>query len=243
MTKAIDTYNKCIAALHLTCQIVNEYDVRLWHIVEEDVPISPAELDSRDYACELDSAASKISFDGNITLRPDSLMQKMDEEVYLVKLQSTFRFANNVHDYFTRNGRSEIFDGLLQNLAVSYTAPAVVLVALDHALYVSKKVELKDFRLDGYYESYIRELAEARSDEFAALLPWLEYFWKRLSAFEGEPQFEHLVNQLQVILPKIDQVHLYDFAKYELLLTMAGDFSPLVNHLQAAKQKVAVPAP
>ena len=243
MTKAIDTYNKCIAALHLTCQIVNEYDVRLWHIVEEDVPISPAELDSRDYACELDSAASKISFDGNITLRPDSLMQKMDEEVYLVKLQSTFRFANNVHDYFTRNGRSEIFDGLLQNLAVSYTAPAVVLVALDHALYVSRKVELKDFRLEGYHESYIRELAEARSDEFAALLPWLEYFWKRLSAFEGEPQFEHLVNQLQVIVPKIDQVHLYDFAKYKLLLTMAGDFSPLVNHLQAAKQTVAVSTP
>ena len=243
MTEAIDTYKKCIAALHLTCQIVNEYDVRLWHIVEEDVPISPAELDSRDYACELDSAASKISFDGNITLRPDSLMQKMDEEVYLVKLQSTFRFANNVHDYFTRNGRSEIFDGTLEELTATYTAPAVVLVALDHALYVSKKVELKDFRLDGYYESYIRELAEARSAEFAALLPWLEYFWNRLSAFEGEPQFEHLVNQLQVILPKIDQVHLYDFAKYELLLTMAGDFSPLVNHLQAAKQKVAVPAP
>lgn len=243
MTKAIDTYNKCIAALHLTCQIVNEYDVRLWHIVEEDVPISPAELDSRDYACELDSAASKISFDGNITLRPDSLMQKMDEEVYLVKLQSTFRFANNVHDYFTRNGRSEIFDGLLQNLAVSYTAPAVVLVALDHALYVSRKVELKDFRLEGYHESYIRELAAERCAEFAALLPWLEHFWQRLNALEGEPEFNHLVKQLQVIVPKIDQVHLYDFAKYKLLLTMAGDFSPLVNHLQAAKQTVAVSTP
>ena len=243
MTKAIDTYNKCIAAVHLTCQIVNEYDVRLWHIVEEDVPISPAELDSRDYACELDSAASKISFDGNITLRPDSLMQKMDEEVYLVKLQSTFRFANNVHDYFTRNGRSEIFDGLLQNLAVSYTAPAVVLVALDHALYVSRKVELKDFRLEGYHESYIRELAAERCAEFAALLPWLEHFWQRLNALEGEPEFNHLVKQLQVIVPKIDQVHLYDFAKYKLLLTMAGDFSPLVNHLQAAKQTVAVSTP
>ena len=35
MTNALDTYNKCIAALHLTCQIANEYDVRLWHIVEE----------------------------------------------------------------------------------------------------------------------------------------------------------------------------------------------------------------
>lgn len=243
MTKAIDTYNKCIAALHLTCQIVNEYDVRLWHIVEEDVPISPAELDSRDYACELDSAASKISFDGNITLRPDSLMQKMDEEVYLVKLQSTFRFANNVHDYFTRNGRSEIFDGELEELTATYTAPAVVLGALDYALYVSRKVELKDFRLEGYHESYIRELAAERCAEFAALLPWLEHFWQRLNALEGEPEFNHLVKQLQVIVPKIDQVHLYDFAKYKLLLTMARDFSPLVNHLQAAKQTVAVSTP
>ena len=55
-----------------------------------------------------------------------------------------------------------------------------------------------------------------------------------------EPQFEHLIKQLQVILPQIDQVHLYDFAKYEVLLKMAGDFSPLVNHLQLAKQHVAV---
>ena len=51
MTNALDTYNKCIAALHLTCQIANEYDVRLWHIVEEHVPASHADLDSRDYAC------------------------------------------------------------------------------------------------------------------------------------------------------------------------------------------------
>jgi hypothetical protein len=36
---------------------------------------------------------------------------------------------------------------------------------------------------------------------------------------------------------------LYDFAKYKLLLTMAGDFSPLVNHLQAAKQTVALSTP
>ncbi|WP_139816304.1 hypothetical protein, partial [Planktotalea arctica] len=60
MTNALDTYNKCIAALHLTCQIANEYDVRLWHIVEEHVPASHADLDSRDYACELDSAVSKM---------------------------------------------------------------------------------------------------------------------------------------------------------------------------------------
>ena len=46
MTNALDTYNKCIAALHLTCQIANEYDVRLWHIVEEEVPASHADLDS-----------------------------------------------------------------------------------------------------------------------------------------------------------------------------------------------------
>ena len=243
MTNALDTYNKCIAALHLTCQIANEYDVRLWHIVEEEVPVSHADLDSRDYACELDSAVSKIPFDSKIILRPHSLMQKIDEEVYLVKLQSTFRFADNVHDYFTLNGRSALFDGSLEELTATYAAPAVVLGALDHALYVSNKAELKDFRLEGYHESYIRELAAERCAEFAALLPWLEHFWTRLSALEAEPQFAHLVQQLEVILPAIDQMHVYDFAKYKLLLQMAGDFSPLVNHLQAAKQQVAVSTP
>ena len=243
MTNALDTYNKCIAALHLTCQIANQYDVRLWHIVEEHVPTSQVYLDSHDYACEIDSAASKIPFDGNITLRPNSFMQKIVEAVYIVKLQSTFRFADNVHDYFTLNGRSALFDGSLEELTATYTAPAVVLGALDHALYVSNKAELKDFELAGFYESHLRDLAEARFAEFAALLPWLEHFWTWLSALEAEPQFAHLVKQLQVILPAIDQVHVYDFAKYKLLLQMAGDFSPLVNHLQAAKQTVAAVTP
>ena len=243
MTNALDTYNKCIAALHLICQIANEYDVRLWHIVEEEVPASRADLDSRDYACELDSAVFKIPFDSKIILRPDSFMQKIDEEVYLVMLQSTFRFADNVHDYFTLNGRSALFDGALEELTATYTAPAVVLGALDHALYVSNKAELKDFELAGFYESHLRDLAKQRFAEFAALRPWLEHFWQRLSALEGEPEFNHLVKQLQVVVPKIDQVHLYDFAKYKLLLTTAGDFSPLVNHLQAAKQTVAVSTP
>ena len=115
--------------------------------------------------------------------------------------------------------------------------------ALDHALYVSNKAELKDFKLAGFYESHIRKLAEERFAEFATLLPWLEHFWTRLSALNEEPQFEHLMKQLQVILPQIDQVHLYDFDKYELLLQMAGDFSPLVNHLQLSKQQVAMSTP
>ena len=170
-------------------------------------------------------------------------MQKIDEEVYLVKLQSTFRFADNVHDYFTLNGRSDLFDGALDELTATYTAPAVVLGALDHALYVSNKAELKDFELAGFYESHLRDLAEGRFAEFAALLPWLEHFWTRLSALKAEPQFAHLVKQLQVILPAIDQVHLYDFAKYKILLKMAGDFAPLVNHLQLAKQQVAMSTP
>ena len=243
MTNALDTYNKCIAALHLTCQIANEYNVRLWHIVEEEVPASHADLDSRDYACELDSAVSKIPFNSKIILRPYSFMQKIDEEVYLVKLQSTFRFADNVHHYFTLNGRSDLFDGSLEELTATYAAPAVVLGALDHALYVSNKAELKDFELAGFYESHLRDLAEGRFAEFAALLPWLEHFWTRLSALKAEPQFAHLVKQLQVILPAIDQVHLYDFAKYKVLLKMAGDFAPLVNHLRLGKQQVAVSAP
>ena len=243
MTKELDTCNECIAALYLTCLIANQYDVRLWHIVEEEVPASRADLDSRDYACELDNVVSNIPFDSKIILRPDSFMQKIDEEVYLVKLQSTFRFADNVHDYFTLDGRSALFDGALEELTATYTAPAVVLGALDHALYVSNKAELKDFELAGFYESHLRGLAKQRFAEFAALLPWLEYFWTRLSAFKAEPQFEHLVKQLQVILPAIDQVHLYDFAKYRVLLKMAGDFSPLVNHLRLGKQQVAVSAP
>ena len=37
-------------------------------------------------------------------------------------------------------------------------------------------------------------LQKERFAEFAALLPWLEHFWKRLSALEAEPQFAHLVN-------------------------------------------------
>ena len=243
MTKELDTYNQCIAALHLAWLIANQYDVRLWHIVEEEVPASRADLDSRDYACELDSVVSKIPFDSKIILRPDSFMQKIDEEVYLVKLQSTFRFADNVHDYFTLDGRSALFDGALEELTATYTAPAVVLGALDHALYVSNKAELKDFELAGFYESHLRDLAQERFAEFVALLPWLEHFWTRLSAFKAEPQFAHLVKQLQVILPVIDQVHLYDFAKYKVLLKMAGDFSPLVNHLQLAQQQVAVSTP
>ncbi len=115
--------------------------------------------------------------------------------------------------------------------------------ALDHALYVSNKAELKDFELAGFYESHLRDLAEGRFAEFAALLLWLEHFWTRLSALKAEPQFAHLVKQLQVILPAIDQVHLYDFAKYKILLKMAGDFAPLVNHLQLAKQQVAMSTP
>ena len=243
MTNALDTYNKCIAALHLTCQIANEYDVRLWHIVEEEVPASHADLDSRDYACELDSAVSKIPFDSKIILRPHSVMQKIDEEVYLVKLQSTFRFADNVHDYFTLNGRSALFDGALEELTATYTAPAVVLGALDHALYVSNKAELKDFELAGFYESHLRDLAEGRFAEFAALLPWLEHFWTRLSALKAEPQFAHLVKQLQVILPRLIKCTCMTSPNTKILLKMAGDFSPLVNHLQLAKQQVAVSTP
>ena len=40
-----------------------------------------------------------------------------------------------------------LFDGALEELTATYTAPAVVLGALDHALYVSNKAELKDFEI------------------------------------------------------------------------------------------------
>ena len=63
------------------------------------------------------------------------------------------------------------------------------------------KLNSKTSRLAGFYESHLRDLAEGRFAEFAALLPWLEHFWTRLSALKAEPQFAHLVKQLQVILP------------------------------------------
>ena len=240
MNEELDTYNECLAALHMICQLANEYDVRLWHIVDEDVVTSPAELDSRDYACELDHAVQVIPFSCSIKVRQNSRMHKAAKEVYLVQLQSTFSFTDNVQDYFVQSGRSEIFGDELQQFAASYTSSAVVLGGLDHALKLSKSVELKDFRLEGYHESFIRDLAQARFDEFAALLPWLVYIRTRLQEFRGQPQFAHLVKQVQFILARIDQIYMYDFAKHNVLLAMAGDFAPLVNHLQKTEREAAV---
>ena len=107
MTKALNTYNQCIAALHLTCQIANEYDVRLWHIVEDCAPTSQVYLDSHDYACEIDSASLNIQFECHVKMRPDSTIQKFDDSIYLVQVQSTFVFLKEVHDYFTRNSHSK----------------------------------------------------------------------------------------------------------------------------------------
>ena len=149
-------------------------------------------------------------------------------------------FRKRVHDYFLRGGHSEIFDDHLQELSASYAAPAIVLGAVDHALLISQQAELKDFKLDGYYESYVRQIAQDRHAELSALLPWLEYFWKRLNATKGRTQFVTLVGQLQAILTQIDRIHKYDFAAYKLLLTMAGDFSPLLNHLSKPPKRGVV---
>ena len=238
MTKALNIYNQCISALHLTCQIANEYDVRLWHIVEDCAPTSQVYLDSHDYACEIDSASLNIQFECHVKMRPDSTIQKFDDSIYLVQVQSTFVFLKEVHDYFTRNSHSEIFGGQLRELCATYTAPAVVLGAVDYALKVSHKAALKEFRLSGYYESYIRQIAQDRHDEFGALLPWLNHFWKCLNKVDDPKKFIHLVSQLQLILTQIDCIHKYDFAAYKLLLSMAGDFSPLLNHLNKRSKRV-----
>ena len=238
MTKALNVYNECIASMHLTCQIINEYDVRLWHIVEEYVPPSKVDLDSRDYAFEIDSTSQNIPFECDVSIRSDSIIHKIDDKVYAIQVQSTFRFLKEVHDYFTINSSSDIFESQLQEICASYTAPAIVLGAVDNALKLSHKAHLKDFKLAGYHESFVRQIAQDRSAEFKALLPWLNHFWKRLNKVDDPKKFIHLVSQLQIILPQINCIHQYNFDDYKLLLTMAGDFSPLLNHLQKRTQKV-----
>lgn len=240
MTKALDNFNACIAALHLTCQIANEYELRLWHLVEEAANTLDADLEGDDYACSIEAASSRIPFKCQIEIRPHSTLQKIDTDLYVVQVQSQFVFSQEAHDYFLRGGHSEIFDDHLQELSASYAAPAIVLGAVDHALLISQQAELKDFKLDGYYESYVRQIAQDRHAELSALLPWLEYFWKRLNATKGRTQFVTLVGQLQAILTQIDRIHKYDFAAYKLLLTMAGDFSPLLNHLSKPPKRGVV---
>ena len=60
MTKALDDFNACIAALHLTGQIANEYELWLWHLVEEDANPLNVDLDGDDYACSIEAASSRI---------------------------------------------------------------------------------------------------------------------------------------------------------------------------------------
>ena len=114
----------------------------------------------------------------------------------------------------------------------------IVLGAVDNALKLSHKAHLKDFKLAGYHESFVRQIAQDRSAEFKALLPWLNHFSNKLNNVGQQTQFIHLVSQLQIILPQINCIHQYNFDDYKLLLTMAGDFSPLLNHLQKRTQTV-----
>lgn len=78
------------------------------------------------------------------------------------------------------------------------------------------------------------------ADEFEALLPWLNHFCKRLNKADDPERFIQLVSQLQLILTQIDCIHEYDFAAYKLLLSMAGDFSPLLNHLNKRTKRVSL---
>ena len=70
-------------------------------------------------------------------------------------------------------------------------------------------------------------------------LTWrLNHFLKRLNKVDDPKKFIHLVSQLQLILTQIDCIHKYDFAADKLLLSMAGDFSPLLNHLNKRTKRV-----
>ena len=93
MTKALDNFNACIAALHLTCQIANEYELRLWHLVEEAANTLDADLEGDDYACSIEAASSRIPFKCQIEIRPHSTLQKIDTDLYVVQVQSQFVFS------------------------------------------------------------------------------------------------------------------------------------------------------
>jgi hypothetical protein len=231
MTDALDNFNACVAALHLTCQIANEYYVGLWHFAENQTNSSDVDLNGDNYACELEDASSSIPFECQIKIRSNRLLEKIVPDVYAVQLQTQFMFIKEAHDYFLKDSASEIFEGSIDQISASYVAPTVLLRGFDYALIMSQKADLKKFKVDGYYESYIRKAALDRHFEFKALLPWLEHFWTCLSDAVGTTQFNVLVKQLQVILRQIDRIHEYEFASYQVLLGIAGDFSPLLNNL------------
>ena len=100
MTKALEDFNACVAALHLTCQIANEYDLRLWHLAEDRTNSSNIDLNGDNYACEVESALLSIPFRCQIKIRPSSIFEKIDTDVYAVQLQSQFTFMKEAHDYF-----------------------------------------------------------------------------------------------------------------------------------------------
>lgn len=140
-------------------------------------------------------------------------------------------FMKEVHDYFLKDSRSEIFEGPIDQISANYVAPAVLFRRVNYSLTLFHRNQLKEFKVDGYYESYIRRAVLDRQHEFKALLPWLEHFCSRLDGTEDKRQFDALVGQLQLILRKIDRIHEYEFASYRMLLRIAGDFSPLMNNL------------
>ncbi|KRP22050.1 MAG: hypothetical protein ABR97_02925 [Rhodobacter sp. BACL10 MAG-120419-bin15] len=238
MTKALEDFNACVAALHLTCQIANEYDLRLWHLAEDRTNSSNIDLNGDNYACEVESALLSIPFRCQIKIRPSSIFEKIDTDVYAVQLQSQFTFMKEAHDYFLQDCNSNLFECPVDEISASYLAPAVVFGGFDYALTLSHRTEFKEFRVDGYYESYIRKVAQDRHCEFKALLPWLEYFWTRLNEMRRVAKFVTLVSQLHTILQQIHRIYEYDFASYELLLHIAGDFSPLLNNLKRPSKRV-----
>ena len=231
MTDALDDFNACVAALHLTCQIANEYYVGLCYVAEDRTNSSNVDLNGDNYVCEVEDASSCIPFECQINIRPSSLLKKIVPDVYAVQLQTQFMFMKEAHDYFLKDSGSEIFEGSIDQISASYVAPAVVFGRFDYSLILSHKAELKEFKVDGYYESYIRKAALDRQCEFKALLPWLEHFWTCLSDAVGKTKFNVLGKQLQLILRQIDRIHEYEFASYQVLLGIAGDFSPLLNNL------------
>jgi hypothetical protein len=232
MNTSLQLVNDCVAALHLTFLRANEYSIKMLFHAEQVSVQADGGLAGDDYVCEVDHTKPHIPFAWFGWIRPATTFEQIDEKVYTAEVKSRFTFPIEVMTYLFTHARPTVFDDPIEELSASYTAPLLAVYPLDYALQVSLKAEHKDFRIDGYYESYFCKGTTARDAELTALLPWLRHFAKRLDSIGGYKEFLILVKQLEFILKHIDRIHHYDFNQHKVLLAMAGDFSALLNHLK-----------
>jgi len=230
MTNAVHVFNACISALHQTHLIANDSVLVLYLTDEEKASIPVEQLQSKDYSCEIESSAANLPFDCRFFTKPDMAISRLDETVYSVPLLSEFSFTPEIMAYFLQGNSSSLFAGSLESLTADLSLHAKKRGSDSECLYTSVKLQYLNFMLSGYDESFLRAIAQNRQSEFQMLLPWLNHFTSKFQSCDEEEKFRTLIDQMHVLLNNFDKLHTYEFTKYELLLRMAGDFSPITNH-------------